>query len=287
MEMHVRLLGTRYPIRGRGVASGATLAQKCRRPWIGTIAIWGLAFLAAPAAAQESAPADGEPAQTTEARTLFYAGVEASRAGNWVVAEERFVRAYELLPRAETLFNLAGARMHAGKLVDAIMDYREFMNTAPPELITQWGAEVRAAIAALERRIARVTIRVRGLEPGDVVELDDRQLAAAEIGTAISIDPGTHRVTAWRGGRIVGDQRATIGEGAHSEIGLVVVSPGDAAAPDPETATDDGVSFFESPWTWTIGGVLLAGGITALVLAFTIERSPFEGSIPPANTGVR
>jgi hypothetical protein len=167
------------------------------------------------------------------------------------------------------------------------MDYREFMNTAPPELITQWGAEVRAAIAALERRIARVTIRVRGLEPGDVVELDDRELAAAELGTAISIDPGAHRVTAWRGGRIVGEQRATIGEGAHSELGLVVAARA-IVEPDEETeAADDDVSFFESPWTWTIAGVLLAGGVTAIVLAFTIERSPFEGSIPPGNTGVR
>jgi tetratricopeptide (TPR) repeat protein len=286
--MRVSLPGTRYPIRGRGVASGATLGQKCRRRRIAAIAIWGLAFLAAPAAAQESAPAESEPAETTEARTLFYEGVEASRARDWAVAEERFVRAYELLPRAETLFNLAGARMRAGKLVDAIMDYREFMNTAPPELIAQWGAEVRAAISALEGRIARVTIRVRGLDAGDVVELDDRELAAAELGTAIAIDPGTHRVIARRDGRIVAEQRATIGEGAHSEIDIVMVQTRDVAVPRPETEPeDDGVSFFESPWTWTIAGLLLAGGATALVLAFTIERSPFEGSIPPGSTGVR
>lgn len=287
--MHALLLGPRYPIRRRGVASGATLGQKRLRPRIAAIALWGLAFqaLASQVVAQDGVSVESEPPETTEARTLFYEGVEASRAGNWVVAEESFVRAYALLPRAETLFNLAGARMHAGKLVDAIMDYREFMNTAPPELIDQWGAEVRAAIGALERRIARVTIRVRGLAPGDVVELDDRELAAAEIGTAIAIDPGTHRVAAWRGGRIVGEQRATIGEGAHSEIGLVVPPRASVEAASVTAPEDEDVSFFESPWTWTIAGILLVGGATALVLAFVIERSPFEGSIPPGNTGVR
>jgi tetratricopeptide (TPR) repeat protein len=249
-------------------------------------AISGAIACTSPVAAQSD-----EPAETTAARTLFYAGVDASRAGDWALAEEKFEQAYALLPRAETLFNLAGARERVGKLVGAVHAYREFLRTATPELTERWAADVERALAALEGRIAHLTLRVQNLEPTDEVTLDDEVLDHAAMETPIAVDPGEHRVSIARGERIVAGGRATVTEGGEGEIELVLTHASEQSAavlPIAPAEEPDGDTLWESPWTYTIGALVLAaiaGGIVASILLF--DSSHFAGNIDPGSTGIR
>jgi tetratricopeptide (TPR) repeat protein len=74
---------------------------------------------------------------TTEARTTFELGVEASRAQKWEEARAQFSRSLQLLPKASTMFNLAVADLKLGLGREALQQLDAFEQAASPTEHTQ------------------------------------------------------------------------------------------------------------------------------------------------------
>src|ERR1041384_3814789 len=131
-----------------------------------------------------------------QASTLKQQGLKAAQDKNWEVARERFEQSYALDPRPLTLFNLAVAQEHPGKLLAARESYAAFLEQAPPGEHETFRKIARDAIPALDKAIPTLRIRATGLAASDVVEVDGQD---ATIDAAIPLDPGSHTVAVRRG----------------------------------------------------------------------------------------
>lgn len=213
-----------------------------------------------------------------EVATLFDEGLDAADAGRWNQAVDAFERAYELMPRPTILFNLAGAWAKVGLLRDAEEAYRQLVAEADQVI----AREARRALEGVSERVPKVTFEFRGMQDGDEVELDDAPFDTPK-GT-LRLDPGEHRIAVVREGRRLLSQSFSLDEGDVRQ--LVVYLPRNGEEGRIALGSEDSV--WSSPWLWTTVGVLLAGGVTAVLLAQPTNRveggePPFQGSISPGS----
>lgn len=210
---------------------------------------------------------------------LFDQGLDAADAGRWDQAVDAFEQAYELMPRPTILFNLAGAWAKVGLLRDAEEAYRQLAAEADPAI----AGEARAALPRLTARIPKVSFEFRGMADGDEVELDDAPFENPK-GT-LRLDPGKHRIAVVRDGRRLLSQSFSLDEGDKRQ--LVVYLPGDGREGG-RLSVEGEDSVWSSPWLWATVGVLVAGSVTAVILAQptnTVQGAepPFQGSISPGS----
>jgi len=240
--------------------------------------------LAAVVCVTSAAPiiAVAQSGQTPLARRLFDEGVEAARTSKWTVARDRFKRSYELAPRPKTLFNLAGAQMQTGQLVDASESYRSFLRKTNDGRYEAYRKDARDSLSSLEKRIPFVTLRVIGVSPGDKIELDEEEFPQAGLGESMPIDPGSHSVDVKRRGAKIATRTFTIGESDAKTIDIVVKPAPEPVDPDiggngpgdtqpagsanlgatPATGDDSG-GVLSSGWFWTAVAVVAIGGAGA------------------------
>lgn len=131
---------------------------------------------------------------------LFDEGVEAARTSKWDVAFDRFGRSYELAPRLKTLFNLAGAQVQTGRLVDSSESYRRILRETNDGRYEGYRKDARDILTKLEKRTPFATLRVLGLSPGDEVRLNGTPFPAAGLGESMPINPGAHTIDVIRDG---------------------------------------------------------------------------------------
>lgn len=242
------------------------------------VAALALAVLAAVPSYAGPARAQGSESASLvgAARELYREGVRAGGEERWEDARSAFERSYELAPRVATLLNLAVALEHLGRFVEAIDAYRRFLARADEATLRERGEAAHAAISALEGRLARVSITVRGIERGDVVTLDGTPLEGAALGLDLPVDPGAHVVGVARGERACGETSVELGEGARRDVELVATCPtlpADALViPEPEPADD-------TPWIvlGVVGGVAV---VAAIVVGVVVATTPSE-PLPP------
>lgn len=230
---------------------------------------------------------------TGAARDLFREGVQAAEAGRWEDARAAFERSYELAPRDATLLNLAVALGQTGRLVAAIEAYRRFLARADDAARAQGGAHARDAVAALEARIAHVSLTVRGLEEGDVVALDEVPIAHAAMGLDLPVDPGAHVVTITRDGRECARRALELSESARRDLEVVATCPPPPVEPDlslpPTPAEPEDRGEDPAPWiALGVGaGVAVIAGIVIAAVVLTSQApadpGPFMGNLGPGS----
>jgi hypothetical protein len=130
-----------------------------------------------------------EPSKTAD--QMFQEGRAALAEEDYESARSYFERSYKVDPALGTLLNLAVCEEKLGKLRAALAHLQEAMDKAEPDdrrrpLIAQ-------RLARLDSRVPRLTIRPsRPLDSSVTLSLDAKSLGAAEIGTTLRLDPGTH-----------------------------------------------------------------------------------------------
>ncbi|MCA9605246.1 MAG: tetratricopeptide repeat protein [Myxococcales bacterium] len=252
-----------------------------------------LLLLGGSTASAQEAPAEGErvPSEAAVAREAFQQGIAAARAGDWPAARAHFERSYALRPRASALFNLAGAQVQTGALVQAAESYREYLGRGD-DPSAERAAEAAAALARLEARIPTVRVTATGLEPNDELRLDGDAIDRRLLEGPIPVDPGARRFEVVRDGHVVASEQVDAAEGAHLEVTLdvpppappdlqVTEPPPDPApvilppvTPDPDPP-DEGEDVLGSWWLWTLVGAVVLGGLAAgLAVAFTTPGAP-------------
>lgn len=130
------------------------------------------------------------------AETLFERGRQLMAEGNLKEACPKFAESQRLAPAAGTALNLATCYEKQGKTASAWGMYREAIS-----LSVSSGQAVREQFARdkaneLEPKLMKIVISVASDEPNLEVKRDGTQVARAQWGTPIPIDPGPHVIEA-------------------------------------------------------------------------------------------
>ena len=225
------------------------------------------------------------------ARDQFREGVRAAQEQRWQDAVDAFQRSLELAPRAMTMMNLAGALAQVGRLVESSEAYRMFISEAQSGAAARVRGEAEAQLHALEGRIPHVRLQIHNRLDSDTVTLDEYQLSAAAMGSALPVDPGDHTLTISRDGHEPRSVTFTAQEGVQSEV--VLEAWPDLAATDhgegnpleqPLPPPVESHTVFDEPAFWIVGSVILAGLIAGgIAIGVTTQSAPppFFGNLSP------
>jgi hypothetical protein len=141
----------------------------------------------APAAARAVSP---------EAEGLFREGRRLIAEGRIAEACDAFSRSYAAAASSGTLLNLAYCHEREGKTATASTEYAETARLARAQGKPDRAAAAEQKRAALEPRVARLTLKVTHAVPELVTATELGPVAEASWGEAVALDPGVHHVTA-------------------------------------------------------------------------------------------
>ena len=212
------------------------------------------------------------------AEALFRDGRRLMAEGKISEACAQFAASYALEPASGTLLNLALCHEKEGKTATAWGEYRAAASLASEQDRKDRTAAAEARIAALEQKLARVTV----IAPKDVPDLkvtdDDGGPATLSLGTAVPIDPGVHHLRVSAPGYRVWLTTVEIAAGEQRTVEIANIerepapSPPPIAAPSPGAppvlvasngATTSAPSFWQRPTDFYVaagGGFLLLSG---------------------------
>lgn len=186
--------------------------------------------LASPVRAQDK---KGDPAA---AEALYMSGRKLVNEGNWAEGCEKFAASMELNAAASTLINIAKCHEHDGKLTQAIVDYRRAIQLNQDTL----GSDRKKAleqvakdgIAALEPKIARVSLAVTNKPEGLEIKRDGINLPLATIGETIPLDPGSHTFEATAPGFTKETREISLKEGESASLEIALKPEPKQTGPD-------------------------------------------------------
>lgn len=143
------------------------------------------------------------PATKESARSLAYAGIEAYAVADYLTANDKLERAFQLMPLPS--FGLWSARtlIKLGRLIDAEQRYRAILSldVAPSEPAVQHSAKADAAreLVELLPRIPSLAIDLRGATFEEVeCKLDGTVIVVRGPLQPLRLDPGRHVVVCTR-----------------------------------------------------------------------------------------
>jgi hypothetical protein len=173
-------------------ARHAALAVLARLFGAGLIVFW--IATATPAYAKE--PTAAELAQ---ARDLFSKAERDERGKDWKSALEKLEAAGAIKMTAGIRFHIALCQENLGHLVEALASYEAAATQAREDNARDVLEAIQEPVADLRGRVPSLTLSLANARPEEVdITLDDRALAAAELGAAIRLAPGTHHLVARR-----------------------------------------------------------------------------------------
>ena len=241
------------------------------------------------------------------ARRLAGEGIEAAQERNWLVARDRFERAYKIQPHPLTLYNLATTQEKTGQLVEADRSYRLFLRDTSTGEHANFRKAASERRTALRKRIAYVVLEARNLAPSDILRLGQEEVAHAVLGNALAANPGAFELSVERGGVIILKRTYTLRSGTSRRIALnlpqllappseitpnpTLPAPKNGSAPVaatvPVAATEQrpdeqergGGGLLSKAWFWlAIGAVAAGGAATGLYFGLRPE-DPFDSSL--------
>ncbi len=181
------------------------------------------------------------------AQALFKDARALVEAGKWAPGCAKFAASLALVPSTSTRLNLARCHEHDGKLASAWQDYKEGLALNHETV----GAERRKALealalegmAALEPRLPRLRVTVKGAPSGLEVSCDGKRIPLAALGEGLPVDPGTHEIRASAVGFKPEVRTVTLEEKKTATVEMDLVA--DPAAP--------GAPAGVPAWAWVAG----------------------------------
>lgn len=189
------------------------------------------ALLIATAQAQEP-----DDATRAAAREIAKKAITALDAKDYIAAESGFEKAYQILKVPTVGLFLGESLEGLGRLVEASERYREVLGLPLPSVNRaeheKAQAKAKELLAALERRLPKVTVLTNTKAADARVTLDGRPLASVLLGVEIPINPGAH-VLELRIGERATSQELKLAEGQTANVELKLEP---AAAPPPSAS---------------------------------------------------
>ncbi|MCA9613733.1 MAG: tetratricopeptide repeat protein [Sandaracinus sp.] len=199
-------------------------------------------------------------ASAQDARELFQRGRGAYETGDFEGAVAAWQAAYELDPRPLLQFNLAQAYERLGRLEESLAAYERFLADSPGDAADVPQARIRAA--ALQQRLARTGIVLRGGPEGARVLVDGEERARLPRLDPLTVSPGSYRVQIEAEGYEPFDSVVAVAPGAQVEVEVSMR----AVSAGPVPSEEGGISMI-GVGVAAGGGALLVGGAVTGVLA--------------------
>lgn len=236
------------------------------RAWLWT----SLLLLALPTQAAfepiaRAAPPPPKASADPRAAALFKEGRAAMEREDYAKACPKFEESARIEPAPGTLLNLALCQENLGQPARALKSYRAVIGRLAGD--DERLPFAKEQIAALEKRVARLTLELPpDTPPGARVLRDGEAVPAEELGEPLFVDPGPHEIVLEIPG--AEPRRTSVSVGAGQQLTVRFEAPS-AAAPDEAPSTSSGMS--RTTLGFIVGGVgaasLTAGLITgAMVL---------------------
>ena len=180
--------------------------------------VW-LAASAKPAHAQASA------SDRATARALAGEGYSALKSKDYATAEDRFLRADELVHAPTLVLDHGRALLGLGRIGDAYAAFdsvaHEVLPPSPPAVWKRAVSDAQAELEKVKPKVAWLILRVSGSsEP--VVEIDGRPLSSQHVGERLPETPGARHVVVSAPGFITQtlDEQLSAGEETRLEVDL-------------------------------------------------------------------
>jgi tetratricopeptide (TPR) repeat protein len=199
----------------------------CRSIWafVGVLLLGSSATLAQPAS----------PDPEAERTAVYEEGVKLADAGRWAEAAQKFERALAIRPAPRVRFSLGQAQEKSGKLATAKATYAVALAEAQATADETAAGAAGGALAAIERRVPRIMLRIPSDVPNAQVSVDDAAVTLSR-GT-VEVDPGERRLAVRAPGRRAFEQTVSASEGRTVDV-TVRLDPEQSAGP--ATATTGG-----------------------------------------------
>ena len=139
-----------------------------------------------------------QPSETDKslAQSLFEQGKQLMDSGAFSQACPKLQESQRLDPGGGTLLNLALCHEQEGKIASAWTEFKEALGMARRDSRQERIDAAEEHIAALEPKLPRLTLTVPNASPGEDLQLDGNAIGNAAWGGPLSLDPGSHQVTA-------------------------------------------------------------------------------------------
>lgn len=135
------------------------------------------------------------------ARKLLADGRALLRQGNYVEACPKLEESIRIEANVGAKFDLADCNDHVGKIASAWAGFQEVATDGAAANQAERKKEAMQRVLVLEKKLPKLVIEVPKAAPGLEIRRDGIVVEQAEWGTALPVDPGKHRVTAWLPGR--------------------------------------------------------------------------------------
>ncbi|MFT3768639.1 MAG: hypothetical protein QM820_24600 [Minicystis sp.] len=213
-----------------------------------------------------AARADAPKSDSIAAQALFKEARALVDAGKWAEGCPKFEASLAAFPSASTMLNIAKCHEHDGKIASAWQDYNQALTlnreTKGDERRKGLEALATKGIAALEPRLPRLKIVVKGAPSGLEVLRDGKEVPVAALGEALPADPGAHEIRARAPGFKAETRTVTLEEKKTATVEIEMVA--DASAKGADQAKPIGIPI----WAWIVGGAGLGlAGAGAYFLA--------------------
>jgi hypothetical protein len=167
------------------------------RRMLSTLLVVSLSLPSIASVARGDASADAK----AKADTLFKDGRALAKEEKWAEACPKFEESQKLDWATGTLLNLGVCHARIGKNAKAYAELVESLGLAQKQKRKDREDVIRKELAALEPKIARITVNVSSPAPSAVVTIDGEALLPATWGIAHAVDPGEHVIKATAPGR--------------------------------------------------------------------------------------
>lgn len=245
-------------------------------------------------AASAEEPSSDDTEELEVARRRFARGLELAQRGDFRAAAERFRQALAIREAPAVRFNLASALYETGEHVESFNQLIQVLSAEALDPEVRRRAEV--LVERLNEHVATLSVTVGG-ERELRVKVDDQALPPARMGKRFAVEPGTHRVEAFREGEPVSRRELEVEAGTRALVDMrVVATPAEAAAAAPGVASTAGPvaerpdeaprRFGVRDWRlWAVvGGSLVALAAAGVAVGLTRDSSPsaVSGDFNPA-----
>ncbi len=173
-------------------------------------------------------------AAKAEAMRRYQEGIAAHEKGKEEEAYLKFSQAYVVVKAPRILFNLARAEQITGRLLDAVVHYKEYVAWPEHPHVTKATREKAGAfLSEVRARLGRILIDAPA---GATIAVDGQELAGRSVDEPIDVMPGSHTIAAR-----LGERSATVtvvaAAGVATRALLQFESPAPSVAPIPVAAS--------------------------------------------------
>jgi hypothetical protein len=221
------------------------------------------------AAGLRGAPGRATPTDVdlNTARQQFARAEQDEDAGLWRDALDKLRSVLAAKQTAGVQYHIAFCEEHLGQLVAALADYTTAKIKAQSENALDVQRLVGKRLADLDPRVPRLTVHLVPDVPNASLTLDGAALANELFGSAMPVDPGTHRIEASAPDRLSSSVEVTMHERDATVLDVKLAlagEPGPAVIGEPTLSASRGR---ESPsldrraaLVETVAALVLAGG---------------------------